>query len=282
MTVEARAGDRQCIFITGGASGIGRATAKLFSERGWFVGAVDLNEEGLDSLARELGAANSFTQPLDVSDKGAFDRTMEDFSQATGGRLDLLFNNAGIGGGGWFEEVPYDVAVQIFQVNFFGVVNGIYAALPLLKNTPNSLCFNTSSSAALYGLPRVAMYAASKFAIKGLTEALSAEFARHGVRAADVLPGLIDTPILDNTQDYSGGERPGVAMRESATTEGATRMMRPEDVAACVWEAYGSERLHWYVPEELEQVDRAKAAGAEPLRDHFRKTVLEGNAKAAR
>jgi NAD(P)-dependent dehydrogenase (short-subunit alcohol dehydrogenase family) len=262
--------------VTGGASGIGRSTAELFAGRGWFVGAYDVDEGGLTTLERELGAESCVTRRLDVSDKADFDRAMGEFAEASGGRLDLLFNNAGIGAGGWFEEVPYDVAMRVLQVNFVGVVNGVYAALPLLKRTPNSLCFSNSSSAAIYGMPRSAMYAASKFAVKGLTEALSVELARFGGRAADVLPALIDTPILDATLDYSGGERPGVVMREAATSEGAMRLMQPEAVAECVWEAYGSDRLHWYVPEEMENVERARAGGVEVLRDQFKKSILNG------
>jgi NAD(P)-dependent dehydrogenase (short-subunit alcohol dehydrogenase family) len=271
-----RAGDRKCIFVTGGASGIGRATAELFAGRGWFIGAYDVDEAGLKALEQELGADGCITRRLDVGDKADFDRAVEEFAEASGGRLDLLFNNAGIGAGGWFEEVPYDVAMRVLQVNFVGVVNGVYAALPLLKRTPNSLCFSNSSSAAIYGMPRTAMYAASKFAVKGLTEALSVEFARFGGRAADVLPALIDTPILEATLDYSSGERPGVAMRKAATPEGAMRLVQPEEVAECVWEAYGSDRLHWYVPEEMENVDRARATGVEALRDQFKKSVLDG------
>jgi NAD(P)-dependent dehydrogenase (short-subunit alcohol dehydrogenase family) len=264
--------------VTGGASGIGRATAKLFAARGWFVGAYDVDEAGLASLAQELGAANCTTRKLDVSDKDDYDRAMQEFAEASDGRLDLLFNNAGIGAGGWFEEVPYDVAMRVLQVNFVGVVNGVYAAHPLLERTPNCLCFSTASSAAIYGMPRSAMYAASKFAIKGLTEALAVEFARFGGRAADVLPALIDTPILDSTLDHSSGERPGVVMREAATPEGAMRLMQPEDVAECVWEAYaGSDRVHWYVPEEMENVERARAGGVEPLRDQFKKNLIGGD-----
>ena len=92
--------DRKSIFVTGGASGIGRATCRLFAERGWFVGAYDVDEAGLASLEQELGSENCLTRRLDVSDKAEFDRAMEEFSGATGGRLDLLFNNAGIGAGG--------------------------------------------------------------------------------------------------------------------------------------------------------------------------------------
>jgi NAD(P)-dependent dehydrogenase (short-subunit alcohol dehydrogenase family) len=276
VTSEASADHRRSIFITGGASGIGRATAVFFAERGWFIGAYDVDAAGLASLGKELGSERCITRTLDVSDKPDFDRAMREFSDATGGRMDLLFNNAGIGGGGWFEDVPYDVAMRILQVNFVGVVNGVYAGIPLLKRTPNSLCFSTSSSAALFGMPRTAMYAATKFAIKGLTEALSVELSRFGSRAADVLPALIDTPILEGTPDYSSGERPGIAMRKNATSEGAMRLVQPEEVAALVWEAYGSDRVHWYIPEEMEKVEAARAGGVEPLRDQFRKTVLGG------
>jgi NAD(P)-dependent dehydrogenase (short-subunit alcohol dehydrogenase family) len=271
-----KAGDRRCIFVTGGASGIGRATARLFAERGWFVGAYDVDEAGLASLAQELGTERCITRRLDVSHKAEFDRAMQEFSEATGGRLDLLFNNAGIGAGGWFEEVPYDVAMRVLEVNFIGVVNGVYAGIPLLKRTSNSLCFSTSSSAALFGMPRTGMYAASKFAVKGLTEALSVELARFGSRAADVLPALVDTPILEAVVDYSSGEAPGAVMKQNATPEGATRLVQPEEVAELVWEAYGSDRVHWYIPAEMEAVDRARAGGVEPLRDHFKRTLLDG------
>jgi NAD(P)-dependent dehydrogenase (short-subunit alcohol dehydrogenase family) len=268
------AGDRKSIFATGGASGIGRATCRLFAERGWFVGAYDVDETGLASLEQELGSENCLARRLDVGDKAEFDRAMAEFSEATGGRLDLLFNNAGVGAGGWFEEVPYEVTMQVLEVNFVGVVNGVYAGIPLLKRTPNSLCFSTSSSAALFGMPRSAMYSATKFAVKGLTEALSVELARFGSRAADVLPALIDTAILESTLDYSGGERPGVTMKKNAAPEGATRLVQPEEVAELVWEAYGSDRLHWYIPVEMEAVEKARAGGVEPLREHFKKTVL--------
>ena len=277
MVNQPVAGDRKSIFVTGGASGIGRATCRLFAERGWFVGAYDVDEAGLASLEQELGSESCLARRLDVSDKAQFDRAMAGFSEATGGRLDLLFNNAGIGAGGWFEEVPYDVAMRVLEVNFVGVVNGVYAGIPLLKRTPNSLCFSTSSSAALFGMPRSGMYSATKFAVKGLTEALSVELARFGSRAADMLPALIDTAILESALDYSGAEPPGVTMKKNAAPEGATRLVQPEEVAELVWEAYGSDRVHWYIPIEMEAVENARAGGVEPLRDHFKKTVLEGS-----
>ena len=151
-----------------------------------------------------------------------------------------MFNNAGIGESGWFEDVPYEAAMRVVQINFVGALNGAYAALPLLKKTPNSLLFTTSSSSATYGMPRIAVYAATKHAVKGLTEALSIEWARHGVRVADVLPGLIDTAILRSTPNRSG-DAPKPTEDEfyaRAPKKGMFRLMPADSVAKCVWHAY--------------------------------------------
>ena len=110
--------------------------------------------------------------------------------------MDILFNNAGIAPGGWFDEMELSVLEQTISVNVLGVIYGTRAALPFLKVTDNSLCISTSSSVATYGHARRVVYSASKFAVKGLTEALSLEFERFGIRVADVLPGCIDTPML--------------------------------------------------------------------------------------
>ncbi len=264
---------RKSIFITGAASGIGKATALLFAERGWYVGAVDLNEKGLKALSDEIGEDNCFIHVLDVSDKTAFEQVLEKFGQHTSGKLDLLFNNAGIGAFGNFDEVPYEDHISVIQVNLMGVVNGIYTALPMLKATENSLCFTTSSSAATYGSPGLAIYGATKHAVKGLTEALSVEFARFNVRAADVLPLIIQTNIWDDSPMYAEGqkvEREKDWIQASSATEGMARLLPPSEVAEVVWKAYSSEQLHWYVPEELRRVDIAKGENPEMVRERYK------------
>jgi NAD(P)-dependent dehydrogenase (short-subunit alcohol dehydrogenase family) len=191
------------IFITGAGSGMGREGAKLFHAKGWRVGGVDRNEDGLAALNAELGGG-LWTRVVDVTDKAALDSALADFSagNASGG-LDMMWNNAGIGEGGWFEDVPYEAAMRVVDVNFKGMLTGAYGALPYLKKSPGSLMFSTSSSSGTYGMPRIAVYSATKHAVKGLTEALSVEWQRHGVRVSDVLPGLIDTAILTSTPQHS-------------------------------------------------------------------------------
>jgi NAD(P)-dependent dehydrogenase (short-subunit alcohol dehydrogenase family) len=251
---------RQAIFITGAASGMGRETALLFAGKGWFVGATDMNLDGLKTLEQVLGSENCWIRKLDVTSKTDLETALADFCVKSGERLDLMFNNAGIGESGWFEDVPYEAAMRVVQVNFVGALNGAYAALPWLKKTPNSLLFTTSSSSATYGMPRIAVYAATKHAVKGLTEALSIEWARHGIRVADVLPGLIDTAILRSTPNRTG-DAPKPTEEQfyaNAPKKGMFRLMPASSVAECVWKAYHGNRLHWYVPDEIAWIDRIK------------------------
>ncbi|MDF2494843.1 SDR family oxidoreductase [Sphingomonas sp.] len=253
----ARANGRKAIFITGAASGMGLETARLFANHGWFVGGVDVNDDGLARLKDELGAENCFVQRLDVTDREAYRATLDAFAQCTGGKLDLLYNNAGIGRGGPFADQPWDDVLAVVQVNFVGVLIGIHLAIPLLKATPGSMCFTTSSSSATYGMPMIAVYSATKHAVKGLTEALAIELKPYGVRVADVLPALIDTPILPQ----------GAAA--SAPKSGVFRAIPPREVAETVWEAYHSDKLHWYVPRELVRLDHMATLQPERTRDEM-------------
>lgn len=264
--------DRQKFaFITGAASGIGRATAERFAAEGWWIGAADRDVGGLEALRDALGQDQCRPWHLDVTDKTAFDTVVAELSEQTGGQLDLLHNNAGIGAVGFFEDIPLEESLRVIDVNLIGVINGIYAALPLLKATPNSLCFTTSSSAATYAAPHLAVYSATKFAVKGLTEALAVELSRCGIRVADVLPGVIDTDIFSESPIYLDGKRqptPDRTVADSAPSEGPFRLIPPSHVADAVWRCYaGDSRMHWYVPEEVEGIDRAKAESPETLRD---------------
>lgn len=247
---------RKSIFITGAASGIGLATARLFGEKGWFIGAYDVNRDGLDSLAEELGAENCITDFLNVIDRTAFKAALEKFGAATGGKLDLLYNNAGTGVSGRFVDIDFDDVMRVLNINFVAVLSGIHLAYPMLKATENSLCFTTSSSSGIFGLPDIAIYSATKHAVKGLTEALSIEFAADGVRAADVLPGNIDTPFLPDE------------FKQITDTTNPWRLMPASSVADVVWAAYhDNSRLHWYVPDDLGNQETIVAADAEAYRD---------------
>lgn len=249
-----RANGRKAIFITGAASGMGRETALLFARQGWFVGAHDVNLAGLEALKLEIGGDNGVFATLDVTNREAFAVAIARFGDETGGTLDVMFNNAGIAVGGLFDEVAWEDIVSVINVNLLGVMIGIRAAVPLLKATPGSLCLTTSSSSAIFGTAGIATYSATKHAVRGLTEALSIEFMRHGVRVADLLPGLIDTPILS------------ASVKAMAPLEGMWRLTPPSEVADAVWAAYHGDKLHWYVPEELKAFDVQVTAEPEVVR----------------
>ncbi|MDO9223561.1 MAG: SDR family oxidoreductase [Caulobacter sp.] len=252
-----KANGRKAIFITGAASGMGLETARLFSKEGWFVGGHDVNAAGLEALRAELGADNCLVSVLDVTDRESYRAALADFAEATDGKLDLLFNNAGIGRGGPFADMAWDDVMAVINVNLIGVLSGIHLALPLLKATPGSLCFSTSSSSAIFGIANIAVYSATKHAVKGFTEALSVELKAAGVRVADTLPGLIDTPIL-----------PPEA-KVNAPTEGMWRLIPPIEVARAVWGAYHTDKIHWYVPVELEAFDLVVTQHPEMVRDQM-------------
>ncbi len=255
---------RKAIFITGAASGIGRATAQLFAEQGWFVGCFDRNAGGLEKLKAELGEANGLFQPLDVTVHDDFRAAIDAFGAASGGRMDVLHNNAGIVATGAFADMPWERVMAMVNVNFVGVLFGIHAALPLLKATPGSLCFTTSSSSAIFGMGGLAVYSATKHAVRGLTEALSVELRAAGVRAADTLPGLIDTGMV--TPEH----------KATLPKQGMWRLMPPSEVAKAVWEAYHSDKMHWYVPPELAELDREATSSPERERDKWIEKAASG------
>jgi NAD(P)-dependent dehydrogenase (short-subunit alcohol dehydrogenase family) len=269
------------VFITGAGSGMGREGAKLFHAKGWRVGAVDRNDDGLAELSRELGSERLWTRVVDVTDKAALDGALGDFCAGNaGGGLDMMWNNAGIGESGWFEDVPYEAAMRVVDVNFKAVLTGAYGALPYLKKTPGSLMFSTSSSAGTYGMPHLAVYSSTKHAVKGLTEALSVEWQRHAVRVADVLPGLIDTAILTTTPNHSDDAIASTLssdeIRAAAPKKGMFRLMPASSVAEAAWQAYHNPtRLHWYVPNSIRWIDRLKGLSPEWVRGRIVKALPE-------
>jgi NAD(P)-dependent dehydrogenase (short-subunit alcohol dehydrogenase family) len=144
------AATQKSIFITGGAGGMGLATGQLFADNGWFVGLFDVDKKGLEQARKKFDSARTMIRPLDVTSEDDFASAMAEFSERTGGHMDVMFNNAGIAPGAWFEEMPMATIRQIIDINVLGVIIGIRAALPLLKKTTGSLCISTSSSVATY------------------------------------------------------------------------------------------------------------------------------------
>lgn len=247
--LKAQADGRRAILITGAASGIGLATAKRFAAGGWFVGLADIDAKGLAAALEAIGPANGMICGLDVRHRSAWKRELAQFARATDGRLDVLMNNAGLAKGGYLEtQSPEDVDLQL-DVNLKGVLNGCQAAFDLLAATPGAMIVNVASMAGVVAPPRMAVYAATKFAVRGLSEALETEFARVGVGVRCIMPWFIDTPLLDKAR-LSGNEDLRFSLRHEKVP-----VYPVEDVSESVWAAvHGKPRLHHLVGGQARQI----------------------------
>lgn len=261
------ANGRKSIFVTGAASGIGAETARLFQSRGWFCGLYDIDETGLSEIARELGEENCHSARLDVTRRDDWKAAITGFGEATGGKMNVLFNNAGIGRHGWFEDIPPEESDLVIDVNVKGVVNGVYAALPLLKETENARIVNTASTAGVVGSPRLAVYSATKFAVRGLTEALDVELSGLGIRCTSLMPWFIDTPILD----MGTTEGSNVKMADEIREQGQD--VYPVSVAAeTAWDAAHGKDVHYMAGKRAKQARFA----ARFMPGRMKKQILQG------
>ena len=187
---------RRVAFITGGGSGIGRALARALAARGTAVCIADTNEAAAQAVAGECGADAS-SLALDVRDADAVKRRVEDFA-ARHGRLDYMFNNAGIGLAGEADEIPLEGWQRIVDVNVYGVLHGVLAAYPIMCAQGFGHIVNTASLAGLGPAPLFTPYALTKHAVVGLSTSLRIEAAARGVRVSVVCPAAVETPLLDS------------------------------------------------------------------------------------
>lgn len=233
----------KAIFITGGASGIGRAVAQRFASEGWFVGLADVNEGGMAETTALLRAGASSTHRLDVRDRAAWDAALAAFAKAAGGRIDVVFNNAGVPVGGPLADLASDEIERVLDINLKGVIFGAQAAYPWLKaSAPGSVLLNTASAAGIYGTPGAAVYSATKFGVRAVTESLDGEWAGEGIAVRDLMPAFIDTPLLDHNANRASNE--DIRSR----VKGAGLEISPvSDVADAAWAAVHGERLHTLV-----------------------------------
>ncbi|PWR20575.1 SDR family oxidoreductase [Zavarzinia compransoris] len=225
----------KAVFITGAARGIGAAIARRFAAEGYYLGLVDLDAEGVARLAADLGANRCFHAALDVTDFAAYERVLGDFTEAAGGRLDVLVNNAGIAKFGAFETIAPAFHGKTIDVNLKGVVNGFHAALPHLKKTPGATVVSLCSASALYGTPGLAVYSATKFAVRALTEALAQEFAPFGIKVTDIMPGFVATDMV-----HGQSAAAGAAVKKMGGID-----HRPEDIADLAYRAVTGDKVHW-------------------------------------
>ena len=232
---------QKSIFITGGGSGIGQATATLFAARGWRIGLADVDAKGLAGTAAMLPAGMVETYEMDVRDRDAWVASLDAFTAPAGGRLDVLFNNAGIGTGGPLAEMSFEDIDRTLSINLMGALNGARIGYAYLARTPGSCLLNTASASAIYGTSGLVPYSMTKFGVRALTEGLDGEWHGAGIKVRDLVPGFIETPLLN--KPVSGSNQ---SIRETVTAAGLE--LTPVDkVAEAAWAAVHGDRLHIYV-----------------------------------
>lgn len=209
--------------VTGGASGIGLAVARLLAARGARVAVLDLSVDALDGPFEGVTA--------DVSDGASVSGGVAEVERRFGG-LDIVVNNAGIGAFGTVEGLDDDEWARVLSVNVTGMARVVDAALPMLRRSPHAAVVNLSSIAATTGIQQRALYSASKGAVHALTLAMAADHVHEGIRVNAVAPGTADTPwVARMVAKVADPEAERAAM---SARQPIGRLVTPDEVAEAV------------------------------------------------
>ena len=183
--------------VTGGASGIGRALCEELGRRGAVVVVADIDHEGAQKVAQVIGDGGGLASSVevDVAEEMAVKGLVGE-AAVEHGRLDYMFNNAGIGVGGEQRDMPGELWRRVVEVDLMGVVHGTAAAYSLMVRQGYGHIVNTSSMAGLIGVPTSVSYTAAKFGVVGLSTSLRAEAEGLGVKVSVVCPGFVETNIF--------------------------------------------------------------------------------------
>lgn len=231
--------------ITGANSGIGRGAAVDLAAKGWTVyGSMRGLEKG-DKLASMAEAAGVTVHPVvcDVTDTDSVNQVVAQVT-AEAGQIDVLVNNAGIGGNGVLEETPLDEYATVMDVNVYGVVRACQAVLPQMRERGNGCIINVSSIAGVIAALAQSPYVTSKWALEGLTEGLAQEVALHGIRVAMIEPGIVKTAIMaKNTAapNASGAYDRAYQRMFNFYSKGLATPGHPSEVSDVIYEAATSD-----------------------------------------
>ncbi|CAN7772045.1 SDR family oxidoreductase [Variovorax sp. LjRoot290] len=213
--------------ITGGASGIGRASALLFAHHGATVVVADLSESSVGEVARSAGG-ESIGIAADVSYAASMEALFDTVASRFG-RLDVMVNNAGFGLRADITQTTAQDWDRLLAVNVTGVYHGCRLAIPLLRRSGGGVIVNTASVAGLVGVKDRAAYCATKGAVVAMTRAMALDHVKDGIRVNAVAPGTIDSPYFENI--FAGAPDPAALRRTYEARQPMDRMGTPEEVA---------------------------------------------------
>jgi NADP-dependent 3-hydroxy acid dehydrogenase YdfG len=256
-------------FITGAASGLGLACCKIFAKDGWTIGMVDMRADNLQLAVEEIRqlGANVIPISLDVSDKDAYKIAADDFLAETGG-IDILFNNAGVGDGGYFEEYALENWEWMVGVNQMSVVYGCHIFIPTFKKQGYGHIINTASLAAVSSAPLMGAYNMTKAAVVSISETLYTELMDHNIKVSCLMPYYFRTNVAEQAR---GGEKIKQLTDAMMTYSG----LRVEAVSEELMLRSAKGELYILLPDFAKKMWLYKRLF--PTR--FRKTVRDGMAK---
>ena len=231
MAVETLSGSR--CFITGAASGIGRATALAAARQGAELYLTDIQAQALARTAEEVGRAGGrvgHSQALDIRDHDAVAALAEEI-HAAHGSMDVVMNVAGVSTWGTIERLEHSDWQQMIDVNLLGPISVLESFVPaMIEAGRGGHVVNVSSAAGLFGLPWHAAYSASKFGLRGVSEVLRFDLRRHGIGVSLVCPGGVRTPLVDSVKIAGvDAESPSIRKLKARFEK---RAVTPETVAA--------------------------------------------------
>lgn len=227
------------IIITGASSGIGEAAVRAFAQAGYRVVAAARRIERLQSLADEVNQESEQVLPVrtDVCEIGQIQKlvnsTLEGF-----GQIDVLFNNAGLGRFGWLENLPVEDIENQIRVNLMGVIYTSRAVLPHMIERRKGIIINMASVSSFVATPTYTLYAASKFAVRGFTDALRREVSIHGIRVCGIYPG----PVVSEFAQHAR------SVRKSGLTTPAALRLSCDQVAQAVLDLTRRPRRTLIIP----------------------------------
>ncbi len=251
--------DKTCI-VTGGTSGIGFAISEALLKRGATVYIVGIPEKSVDAARERLaGYPGARFAAVDVTDYEAVQKLVDDAVAQTG-RLDYMFNNAGLGATVQFEKVTLEFWKKVIDVNLWGVIHGIHAAFPVMVKQGSGHIVNTSSAAGIMPPPYQAVYSASKYAVTGMTEALRYEHEYRGIAFSTICPGNVATEIFEGLKPpddaISPAEAAGIILDGVERKEGL--IVFPEHIKKMYEELKADQEKMDYVMKMM-AADRRKA-----------------------
>jgi NADP-dependent 3-hydroxy acid dehydrogenase YdfG len=252
-------------FITGAASGLGKAIAKELAVDGWNIGMADIDMENLELAAAEINelGGKALVYELNVADKIQYKKVAEQFLADMGG-IDLLFNNAGVGDGGNFEDYALDNYEWMININQLGVVYGCCYFIPTMKKQQSGHILNTASAAAISCAPTMGAYNMTKAAVVAISETLYSELMDHHIQVSSIQPTYFKTNISESS-------RGGTVIKKITQSFIDRSGLEADAVAKEILIRAGKKELYIILPEAARKMWRLKRMAP----TWFRKKVKE-------